>query len=601
MGASCSDMDGQMARWAEYFGQLFTVDPPTEQLHTTGLQAVDADPPPIDETAPSLDEVREAVAKLKGGKAAGVCNISAELLRDGGEAMIRGLHAVLTAVWQSGPASGGSFRVPPRGRPSPTTRHGSSPDVLSRGFRGLFSRPLTQEFGWRPVALSGSAMACVGMTLSAFAPSPAFLFFSFSLLTGFGGGIVTCQCFTILPHYFQRLRGLTNAIMMSGICTGLFVGPPFARYLQDTYGFRGATLILGGVLFNSCIGASFFHPYEWHQKKVPAEEQPEELQVAPLPINSKAKGSPSLTHGLVMSPSALSFVGSTGEPEGDVSLSARARLLGRLEGWKTSASSSRQSSRYNSTLSLSSMDSGSLAAMPLDDEQEKAHRRTQRGRQDSLPVRVIKSIIKDMGALKSLRACIICFGATMSISARLNFLMMVPFAMMDAGFSKDTAAWSVSVSAGCNLVTRVLVSVLSDFPRFNKRLTYMFGFMLVASSITAFTVFSTPNTLLAVMAVYGVGVGASMGIYNLVIIDVMGVERLAEVFGASSCCVAVGFICIGPLIGFIRDVTQSYAISMRVAAGMYVLGLAAWAFMSQAERYDLRRELRKAGKEATKA
>ncbi|KAG0728658.1 hypothetical protein GWK47_003676 [Chionoecetes opilio] len=51
-----SDMDGQMARWAEYFGQLFTVDPPIEQLHTTGLQAVDADPP-IDETAPTpLDE-----------------------------------------------------------------------------------------------------------------------------------------------------------------------------------------------------------------------------------------------------------------------------------------------------------------------------------------------------------------------------------------------------------------------------------------------------------------------------------------------------------------------------------------------------------------
>ncbi|KAG0713949.1 hypothetical protein GWK47_015061 [Chionoecetes opilio] len=59
-GRLVSDMDGQMARWAEYFGQLFTVDPPTEKLHTTGLQAVDADPP-IDESAPSLDEVREGI------------------------------------------------------------------------------------------------------------------------------------------------------------------------------------------------------------------------------------------------------------------------------------------------------------------------------------------------------------------------------------------------------------------------------------------------------------------------------------------------------------------------------------------------------------
>ena len=58
--------------------------------------------PPITEAAPSIDEVKEAVAKLRGRKAAGICNISAELLKARGEAMIRGLHAVLTAVWHSG-------------------------------------------------------------------------------------------------------------------------------------------------------------------------------------------------------------------------------------------------------------------------------------------------------------------------------------------------------------------------------------------------------------------------------------------------------------------------------------------------------------------
>ena len=58
---------------------------------------VDADPP-INEAAPSIDEVKEAVGKLRGGKAAGICNISAELLKAGSETMICGLHAVLTAV-----------------------------------------------------------------------------------------------------------------------------------------------------------------------------------------------------------------------------------------------------------------------------------------------------------------------------------------------------------------------------------------------------------------------------------------------------------------------------------------------------------------------
>ena len=89
-----------MARWADYFEQLFTVEPPGGQLQTAGLQTLDADPP-IDETAPSIDDVKEAVAKLRDGKAAGICNMRAELLKAGGEAIICGLHAVLIAVWHS--------------------------------------------------------------------------------------------------------------------------------------------------------------------------------------------------------------------------------------------------------------------------------------------------------------------------------------------------------------------------------------------------------------------------------------------------------------------------------------------------------------------
>lgn len=58
--------------------------------------------PPTDESIPTFDKVRKAVARLKGGKTVGICNFSAELLKTGYEAMIRGLNAVLTAVRQTG-------------------------------------------------------------------------------------------------------------------------------------------------------------------------------------------------------------------------------------------------------------------------------------------------------------------------------------------------------------------------------------------------------------------------------------------------------------------------------------------------------------------
>ena len=44
-GCLVSDVDGQMARWAEYFEQLFKVNPPSGRLQTTVLQEMDADPP----------------------------------------------------------------------------------------------------------------------------------------------------------------------------------------------------------------------------------------------------------------------------------------------------------------------------------------------------------------------------------------------------------------------------------------------------------------------------------------------------------------------------------------------------------------------------
>ena len=77
-----SDAEEYRARLAEYFGQLYRIDPPNGQLPLAGKQMVAADPA-IDVTAPSLAEVRKAVEGLKDGRAAGVCSISGEMLKAG--------------------------------------------------------------------------------------------------------------------------------------------------------------------------------------------------------------------------------------------------------------------------------------------------------------------------------------------------------------------------------------------------------------------------------------------------------------------------------------------------------------------------------------
>ena len=56
------------------------MDLPSGQLQTAGLQTLHADPP-IDETTPSIGYVKEAVANVRSGKAAGISSISVQLLK----------------------------------------------------------------------------------------------------------------------------------------------------------------------------------------------------------------------------------------------------------------------------------------------------------------------------------------------------------------------------------------------------------------------------------------------------------------------------------------------------------------------------------------
>ncbi|XP_069993541.1 uncharacterized protein [Penaeus vannamei] len=73
---------------------------PTVSLDPSGA-AISVQDPLISEE-PTLTEVREAISKLKGGKAASICSISAELVKAREEPMAQSLHMVLASSWQSG-------------------------------------------------------------------------------------------------------------------------------------------------------------------------------------------------------------------------------------------------------------------------------------------------------------------------------------------------------------------------------------------------------------------------------------------------------------------------------------------------------------------
>ena len=89
------------ARWAGYFEQLYKADPPAYQVEISEDPRV-SDAPSVDTGLPSLGETRKAVARLKNRRAAGICGISPEFLKCGGEAVLKRLHAVICSAWDTG-------------------------------------------------------------------------------------------------------------------------------------------------------------------------------------------------------------------------------------------------------------------------------------------------------------------------------------------------------------------------------------------------------------------------------------------------------------------------------------------------------------------
>ncbi|XP_064093696.1 monocarboxylate transporter 13-like [Macrobrachium nipponense] len=457
---------------------------------------------------------------------------------------------------------------------------------------GLFVRPLIEELGWRPIAIAGALINVMAFITTAFVSSAQFLYFTFSLLSGIGGGTIGYICFTILPHFFYKHRGVANAIMMGGICMGQFVGPPVLRYLQDEYGFRGSSLITGAIMLNAIGGAAVFQPPEWHLKKVIMSEEESGTQMIPS-ASSHINKNVNTKRGLVKSQSGLCLGESIGALEAELNyLHLSSQKLNTFGSRNEASNSLGRKTMRNKTISEAKREQPLLETQRVElgtncnEVEEKQCFATRLW--DGLK-QIILSVASDLSQLKSPTVFVLAGGALCAVNGYLNFIMMVPFAMQEAGHSLQSSAWCISVSAVTNLVARMMSSALSDWKRFNVKFCYIFGVILMAITQLVFPfVMDDLRKLMIIMGFWGWGVGASMGVYNLVIISVVGVKRLGSVFGTSSFMVALGFLVIGPVIGYVRDTSGSYAVSVWCLGGLTCLTLLLWTSLPLAISHELK-------------
>jgi len=65
----------------------------------------------------------------------------------------------------------------------------------------------------------------------------------------------------IVSYYFNARRALATGIAVCGSSIGAFVLAPLMSLLLNLYGWRGANLIIAGVILNGLVCAALYRPF----------------------------------------------------------------------------------------------------------------------------------------------------------------------------------------------------------------------------------------------------------------------------------------------------------------------------------------------------
>lgn len=499
---------------------------------------------------------------------------------------------------------------------------------------GPVSSILSLKYSYRTVTILGGTCAALGMILSYFANSVAFLYISYGVLVGTGAGLSFPPTVYIVTSYFVKLRGLANGLCISGSAIGSIILPPILRILLEIYDYRGAVLLMGAVTLNVWVAALFYDPVEKHMKKVPKTEaemeEAEEMEEQPLKpkfiISSDDTSSLQLNRN-------DSFVDNNDITKNSFIRSAssvavpnyRSHGYGRER--KISVGTNRgEMTRVRSGIAVSNMNSASaLNSVPeVNNGFESPSRQTSTRRKvprrspstssfqyvstpyhgSTLTLQPemiassfsLKSVTKetketekanklvDLSLLKDPLYLIILISNSTNAIGYTNFIILLPSFAIDLGYGKDAAALLLSIVSALDLVGRIGGSALSDLNLIPKQWYFIGGLLISGISLAIMPYFETYVAISIFCSIFGLASGIYVGVTAVIMADMLGTERLQSTYGISLFVNGILQLIGPPLCGLWYQSSKSYVSLFSTLGIVLIVGAAIWGFVPFVKR-----------------
>merc|ERR1719193_1470516 len=149
-----------------------------------------------------------------------------------------------------------------------------------------------------------------------------------------------------------------------------------------------------------------------------------------------------------------------------------------------------------------------------------------------------------------------------SIGFNAPFIYIPDRAEKELLLTRKQGAMLLSVVGISNTIGRVLFGFTSDHPLVRRRRLFVYnGALTVCGIATMLSVYATTYyTMMAYAATFGFTIGAYVTLTSVLLVDLLGLEKLTNSFGILLLFQGVATLGGPPLAGSLYDITNSYTI-----------------------------------------
>jgi MFS family permease len=136
---------------------------------------------------------------------------------------------------------------------------------LTYGLGSVLMGYLSDRLGVRRTLALGGTIMGLGCLLSARTTTAGWLYLTWGLMVGLGVGTSYSPSAATVSRWFVRRKGLAVGLVVSGLGLGTLIFSPLSEALKAAWGWRGAAVCLGFIIWAVFWGAAWLmrgHPRE---------------------------------------------------------------------------------------------------------------------------------------------------------------------------------------------------------------------------------------------------------------------------------------------------------------------------------------------------